>query len=175
MDIKQLIRTIPDYPKAGIQFRDITSLLQDVEGFAFTIGELATLHKNRAIDIIAGIESRGFIFGGALALYMGLGFVPIRKKGKLPGDTFRIDYELEYGVDSLEIHKDALESGQKILVIDDLLATGGTAAAAIDLVRSTGAETMSASFVVELPDLGGRQVLIDKGIEVLSLCEFEGD
>ena len=175
MNIKSLIRTIPDYPKPGIQFRDITTLLKDKDGLSETISALLDIHGGESIDAIAGIESRGFIFGTALAVAMEIGFIPIRKKGKLPSQTFQIEYQLEYGVDTLEIHVDALDKGQRVLVVDDLLATGGTASAAVDLVRRTGAIVAATSFVVELPDLGGRNVLIAKNVDVHSLCQFEGE
>ena len=175
MNIKSFIRTIPDYPKPGIQFRDITTLLKDKDGLSETINALLDVHGGESIDAIAGIESRGFIFGTALAVAMEIGFIPIRKKGKLPSQTFQIEYQLEYGVDTLEIHVDALDKGQRVLVVDDLLATGGTASAAVDLVRRTGAIVAATSFVVELPDLGGRNVLIEKNVDVNSLCQFEGE
>ena len=175
MNIKSFIRTIPDYPKPGIQFRDITTLLKDKDGLSETINALLDIHGGESIDAIAGIESRGFIFGTALAVAMEIGFIPIRKKGKLPSQTFQIEYQLEYGVDTLEIHVDALDKGQRVLVVDDLLATGGTASAAVDLVRRTGAIVAATSFVVELPDLGGRNVLIAKNVDVHSLCQFEGE
>ncbi len=175
MNIKSFIRTIPDYPKPGIQFRDITTLLKDKDGLSETINALLDIHGGESIDAIAGIESRGFIFGTALAVAMEIGFIPIRKKGKLPSQTFQIEYQLEYGVDTLEIHVDALDKGQRVLVVDDLLATGGTASAAVDLVRRTGAIVPATSFVVELPDLGGRNVLIEKNVGVSSLCKFEGE
>ena len=175
MNIKSYIRTIPDYPKPGIQFRDITTLLKDKDGLSQTINSFLDLHGGESIDAIAGIESRGFIFGTALAVAMEIGFIPIRKKGKLPSQTFQIEYQLEYGVDTLEIHVDALDKGQRVLVVDDLLATGGTASAAVDLVRRTGAIVVATSFVVELPDLGGRNVLIAKNVDVHSLCQFEGE
>ena len=174
MNIKSYIRTIPDYPKPGIQFRDITTLLKDKDGLSETINALLDIHGGESIDAIAGIESRGFIFGTALAVAMEIGFIPIRKKGKLPSQTFQIEYQLEYGVDTLEIHVDALDKGQRVLVVDDLLATGGTASAAVDLVRRTGAIVAATSFVVELPDLGGRNVLFEKNVGVSSLCKFEG-
>ena len=175
MNIKSFIRTIPDYPKPGIQFRDITTLLKDKDGLSETINALLDIHGGESIDAIAGIESRGFIFGTALAVAMEIGFIPIRKKGKLPSQTFQIEYQLEYGVDTLEIHVDALDKGQRVLVVDDLLATGGTASAAVDLVRRTGAIVAATSFVVELPDLGGRHVLIEKNVGVSALCKFEGE
>jgi len=175
MNIKSFIRTIPDYPKPGIQFRDITTLLKDKDGLSETINALLDIHGGESIDAIAGIESRGFIFGTALAVAMEIGFIPIRKKGKLPSQTFQIEYQLEYGVDTLEIHVDALDKGQRVLIVDDLLATGGTASAAVDLVRRTEAIVAATSFVVELPDLGGRNVLIEKNVDVNSLCQFEGE
>ena len=174
MDIKSLIRTIPDYPAPGIQFRDITTLLKDKNGLVKTIAALRRAHRNSSFDAIAGIESRGFIFGAALAVALNIGFIPIRKKGKLPSETYHIEYQLEYGIDTLEIHVDALDKGQRVLIVDDLLATGGTASAAVDLVRRTGAIAVGTSFIVELPDLGGREVLTAKTIDVNSLCQFQG-
>ncbi|MEZ5841934.1 MAG: adenine phosphoribosyltransferase [Hyphomicrobiales bacterium] len=177
LDLKALVRTIPDYPKAGVMFRDITTLLADPAGLRGAVDELVwPFFKAKAqIDMIVGIEARGFILGGAVAHEMGRGFVPIRKKGKLPHKTIGQDYELEYGVDTIEIHADAIKPGDKVLLIDDLIATGGTAVAAIDLIHQSGGEIVAAAFVIDLPDLGGAQRLRDKGVAVHSLMEFEGD
>ncbi|WP_461496243.1 adenine phosphoribosyltransferase [Pyruvatibacter sp.] len=175
MDIKDLIRTIPDYPKPGIMFRDITTLLNDARGFRCTIDQLVQLNVVAKIDIVAGIEARGFILGGAVAHQLGKPFVPIRKKGKLPGETIGVEYALEYGTDTVEMHIDAVTDGQCVLVVDDLIATGGTAEAAIKLVRQAGGKVIAASFVIDLPDIGGRKKLEDMGVEVQTLCEFEGD
>ncbi|MEO0962579.1 MAG: adenine phosphoribosyltransferase [Pseudomonadota bacterium] len=175
MDIKDLIRTIPDYPKPGIMFRDITTLLNDARGFRCTIDQLVQLNVVAKIDVVAGIEARGFILGGAVAHQLGKPFVPIRKKGKLPGETIGVEYALEYGTDTVEMHIDAVTDGQCVLVVDDLIATGGTAEAAIKLVRQAGSKVIAASFVIDLPDIGGRKKLEDMGVEVQTLCEFEGD
>ncbi|GAA6155016.1 adenine phosphoribosyltransferase [Pyruvatibacter sp. HU-CL02332] len=175
MDIKDLIRTIPDYPKPGIMFRDITTLLNDARGFRCTVDQLVQLNVVSEIDIVAGIEARGFILGGAVAHQLGKPFVPIRKKGKLPGETIGVEYALEYGTDTVEMHIDAVTEGQCVLVVDDLIATGGTAEAAIKLVRQAGGKVIAASFVIDLPDIGGRKKLEDMGVEVQTLCEFEGD
>ena len=174
MLIKSRIRTIPDYPKAGIMFRDITTLLQDAQGFRKTVDELVQLHVRSKVDKVAGIEARGFILGGAVAHQLSVGFIPVRKKGKLPFDTLEESYDLEYGTDTLEIHTDAVESGENILLVDDLIATGGTAEAAIKLIHRAGGEVVAATFVVELSELGGRKRLEDMGCEVLALCSFEG-
>ena len=175
MDIQDLIRTIPDYPKPGIMFRDITTLLNDAWGFRRTVDQLVQLNVVSKIDIVAGIEARGFILGGAVAHQLGKPFVPIRKKGKLPGETIGVEYALEYGTDTVEMHIDAVTEGQCVLVVDDLIATGGTAEAAIKLVRQAGGEVIAASFVIDLPDIGGRRKLEAMGVEVQTLCEFEGD
>lgn len=174
MDVKDFIRTIPDYPKPGILFRDITTLLGDAKGFRQAVDALVQLHKGAAFDLVAGIEARGFILGGAVAHQLGLGFVPVRKKGKLPWKTIGQEYALEYGTDTVEIHSDAVREGNRVLLIDDLIATGGTAEAAVKLVARAGGNVMAASFVIELPELGGRERLEAFDIEVLSLCSFEG-
>jgi len=174
-NIKKLIRTIPDYPKQGIMFRDITTLLGHGEGFNGVVDALVMHHDSAAIDFVAGIEARGFILGGAVAHRLDAAFIPIRKKGKLPWDTIGQEYQLEYGTDSVEIHVDAIERGQKILIVDDLLATGGTADAAVKLVERAGAEIIGLSFVIELPDLGGRDRLESGGHDVISLCTFDGE
>ena len=175
MPIKSRIRTVPHYPKQGIMFRDITTLLKDPVGFRITIHELANRYTGMKIDKVAGIESRGFILGAPLAYILGVGFVPIRKKGKLPAETVGHDYELEYGVDRIEIHTDAISRGERVLLVDDLIATGGTAEAAVKLLRSMGAELIECCFMVDLPDIGGRKRLEEQGQNVFSLCEFEGD
>ena len=174
-DIKRYIRTIPDYPKAGIQFRDITTLLADLHGFRAAVDELSWPFLKGNIDFVAGIEARGFILGGAVAHVLGRGFVPIRKKGKLPGKVVGQDYFLEYGVDRIEIHADAIHRDDRVLLIDDLVATGGTADAAIDLIRKSGGEVVAAAFVIDLPDLGGAAKLRQKGVKVHTLVEFEGE
>lgn len=175
MDIKALIRTIPDYPKPGVMFRDITTLLKDPAGFRLTIGELAGRYRGRRIDKVAAIESRGFIVGAPLALQLGAGFVPLRKRGKLPAETVGHDYALEYGVDRIEMHVDAIYAGEQILVVDDLIATGGTAEAAVRLIESAGARVVECCFVIALPDLGGRKRLEGLGHPVFALVEFAGD
>ena len=175
MDLKSMIRNIPDYPKPGIMFRDVTTLMADPKGLRATIDELIWPFLKSDIDYVAGIEARGFILGGAVAHELGLGFVPIRKKGKLPWKTIGKEYSLEYGVDTIEIHADAIGEGDRILLIDDLIATGGTAEAAADLIHTSGGEIVAAAFVVDLPDLGGSKRLKDKGVNVHTLLEFEGD
>ncbi len=175
MDLKSVIRTIPDYPKPGIQFRDVTSLFADARGFRRAIDELVQPFAGRKIDKVAGIEARGFILGGAIAHQLSVGFIPVRKKGKLPGATIAQDYDLEYGTDTIEIHLDAIEAGETVLLVDDLIATGGTAAAAISLLKRAGAEIVGATFVIDLPDLGGAKKIEALGVPVSSLVEFEGD
>ena len=175
MSIKSRIRTIPHHPRPGIMFRDITTLLKDPVGFRITIGELVKHYAGRKIDLVAAIESRGFIIGAALAIELGAGFVPIRKKGKLPAQTVGHDYELEYASDRIEMHVDAVSPGQHVLVIDDLIATGGTAEAAVKLIQSMGGKVVECGFVIDLPDLGGRARLEKLGHKVFCLCEFEGD
>jgi len=173
-DIAALIRTIPDFPKPGIQFRDITTLLLDPGGLAMTIERLAGLHPG-PFDMVAGIEARGFIFGAAVAHALGTGLVLIRKDGKLPGRTVAVDYALEYGEDRIEMHEDAVVPGARVLLVDDLIATGGTALAAIRLLRKAGAEVKGAAFVIDLPDLGGAGRIADEGVPVGTLVAFEGD
>jgi adenine phosphoribosyltransferase len=175
MPIKSRIRTVPHYPKQGVMFRDITTLLKDPVGFRVTINELVNRYTGQKIDRVAGIESRGFIIGAALAFQLGVGFVPIRKKGKLPAETIGHDYELEYGTDRIEMHVDAISQGDKILLVDDLIATGGTAGAACKLIETMGGKIVECCFVIDLPDLGGRQRLEKQGQKVFALCEFEGD
>jgi adenine phosphoribosyltransferase len=174
-DIRRYIRTIPDYPKPGILFRDITTLLADLHGFRAAVDELAWPFLRGDLDFVAGIEARGFILGGAVAHQLGRGFVPIRKKGKLPAKVIGQDYQLEYGVDTIEIHADAIGPGDRVLLIDDLIATGGTANAAIELICKSGGEVVAAAFVIDLPDLGGSARLKNKGVKVHTLVEFEGD
>jgi len=175
MTIKSKIRTVLDYPKKGIQFRDITTLLKDPDGFRNVIDQFTHRYSAMKIDKIAGIESRGFIIGSALAYSLGLGFIPIRKKGKLPAETIGQDYDLEYGKDRIEIHKDAIEKDEKILLVDDLIATGGTASAAVNLIHSVNGHVVECAFVINLPDLGGSSLLTKNGQVVFSLTEFEGD
>lgn len=175
MDIKSLVRTIPNYPKDGIMFRDITTLLAHAEGFKNCIDALSSEYENSNIEAVVGIEARGFILGGAIADHLGTGFIPLRKKGKLPGKSIGQDYELEYGIDVIEIHEDALREGERVLLVDDLIATGGTAEAGIKLIRRLGAEVVGACFVIDLPDLGGRKKIEDLGVPCYVLMEFEGD
>ncbi|GAB4526654.1 MAG: adenine phosphoribosyltransferase [Amphiplicatus sp.] len=175
MDLKSVIRTIPDYPKPGIMFRDITTLLTDARGFRRAVDELVQPLAGAKIDKVAGIEARGFILGGAIAHQLCVGFVPVRKKGKLPYRTISESYALEYGVDEVEIHVDAIKEGDKVLLVDDLIATGGTAGAAIRLIERAGGTVVLCSFVVDLPDLGGSAKLRAMGKEVVTLVAFEGD
>ncbi len=175
MDIQSLIRTIPDYPKPGIQFRDITTLIKDAQGFKTTIDTLVERYKGRPITKVVGTEARGFIFGAPLAYALGVGFVPVRKKGKLPGKTTAHEYALEYGHDRIEMHDDAIDANDQVLVVDDLLATGGTAAATVMLVRGMGGHVVECAFVIDLPALGGRVKLEKMGLTVHTLVEFEGD
>jgi len=170
--LQQSIRTIADYPKPGIQFRDITTLLRDSKAYGIAIDALADPWVGAGIDKVAGIEARGFILGGAVAHRLKAGFIPIRKRGKLPHETVRVAYSLEYGVDEMEMHKDAVRQGEKVLLLDDLIATGGTATAAAQLLRSAGAQVVAACFVMDLPDLGGAEKLRATGIEVQSLLKF---
>ena len=171
--LEQSIRNIPDFPKPGILFRDVTTLIKNKAAFKKSVDLLAKKYKNMKIDKVVGVEARGFIFGAALAHKIGAGFVPVRKKGKLPHKTISATYQLEYGTDTLEIHKDALTPGEKILIIDDLLATGGTAMAAIDLIKQLGGTIKGIGFVIELVGLGGKDKL--KGYPVYSLVKFEGE
>jgi adenine phosphoribosyltransferase len=175
IDLKDLVRTIPDYPKPGIMFRDITTLLGHANGFRACIEQLVAPFSDRRIELVAGIEARGFILGGAVADRLHCGFVPIRKKGKLPGKAIGQDYELEYGIDVIEIHEDAISVGQPVLLVDDLIATGGTADAAVKLLRKLRADVIGAAFVIDLPDLGGLARLRKLGIECHTLVTFEGD
>jgi adenine phosphoribosyltransferase len=174
MNLKDAIRTIPDYPKKGIMFRDITTLLADARAFRRSIDELVQPFAGSKIDKVAGIEARGFILGGAVAHQMSTGFVPIRKKGKLPHETVRIAYSLEYGIDEMEMHKDAIIRGEKVILVDDLIATGGTAEAACRLLTQMGAEIVAACFIIDLPKLGGAKKIEKLGIPVRALMSFDG-
>lgn len=174
-NLEAAIRTIPDYPKPGVMFRDITTLLGDARAFRRSIDELVHPYAGTKIDKIAGVEARGFILGGAMSHQLSAGFVPIRKKGKLPHDTVRIAYSLEYGVDEMEMHKDAVKPGERVILVDDLIATGGTAEGAVKLLQQMGAEVVAACFVIDLPDLGGRRKIEALGVPVRTLIEFEGD
>ena len=173
--IKEKIRTIPHFPKQGVMFRDITTLLKDPEGFNKAIDILYERYRNNKIDAVVGIESRGFIFGSVLAHKLGVGFVPARKPGKLPAEKERIEYETEYSKDAIEIHKDAISEGMNVLVIDDLIATGGTALACCKLVERLGGKVHECAFIIDLPDLGGRKKLEEAGYNVFKLVEFEGE
>jgi adenine phosphoribosyltransferase len=173
--VKDFIRTIPDFPKPGIQFRDVTTLFNDARGFRMAVDQLLHPYAGAQIDKVAGLEARGFILGGAVAHQLGKGFVPIRKKGKLPGKTVEQAYQLEYGEAVMELHDDALQPGERVLLVDDLLATGGTAEAGIRLIEKLGAEVIACAFVIDLPDLGGRAHLEKLGVPVHALCAFEGD
>jgi adenine phosphoribosyltransferase len=170
MDLKSLIRDIPDFPKPGIMFRDITTLLCNPQGLSYTIDSLAQKCSGMSADYVVGMESRGFIFGTPLAYKMGVGFIPVRKPGKLPGEVHFAEYELEYGVDRLEMHRDAMKSGSRVLVVDDLIATGGTAAATAKLLQQAGCELVGFAFVIELQALGGRQKLPD--VPIVTLVEY---
>ena len=173
-DLKASIRTIPDYPKPGIMFRDITTLLGNPRAFRRAIDELVQPWAGSKIDKIAGIEARGFIIGGAVAHQLSAGFIPIRKKGKLPYKSVSIAYSLEYGLDEMEMHDDAVEKGERVILVDDLIATGGTAEGATKLLRQMGAEVVAACFMVDLPDLGGADKLRKMGVMVRTLMTFEG-
>lgn len=173
--IKKKIRTIPHFPKQGIMFRDITTLLQDSEGLRDVVLEFVKRYKDSKIDIVAGIEARGFILGGVVAHELGVGFVPLRKKGKLPYKTESITYDLEYGQDTIEIHTDAIKEGENVLLIDDLLATGGTSLGAAQLIEKLGGKVVECAFIVDLPDIGGKKKLINAGYKVFNLVEFEGE
>ena len=173
-DLKASIRSIPDYPKPGIVFRDITTLLGDAQAFRRAVDELVHPYAGGKADKVAGIEARGFILGGAIAHQLSAGFVPIRKKGKLPHETVRIAYSLEYGVDEMEVHTDAIGTGERVILVDDLVATGGTALAAVQLLRQIGADVIAACFVIDLPEIGGSQKLREAGVEVRSLMSFDG-
>jgi len=173
-ELKNAIRTIPDYPKPGVQFRDITTLLGNARAFRLTVDELVRPWGESQVDRVAGIEARGFILGGAVAHQLRAGFVPIRKKGKLPHTTVRVAYSLEYGLDEMEMHLDAVNPGERLILIDDLLATGGTAEAAVRLLRQRGADVLAACFIINLPDLGGSERLAAAGVPVRTLLSFDG-
>ena len=173
-DLRSAIRNIPDYPKKGIMFRDITTLLGDARAFRRAVDEMVQPWAGSKIDKVAGIEARGFILGGAVAHQVSAGFVPIRKKGKLPHTTVRIAYSLEYGVDEMEMHDDAVKKGERVILVDDLIATGGTAEGAVKLLRQMGAEVLAACFVIDLPELGGADKLRKMDVPVRTLISFEG-
>jgi adenine phosphoribosyltransferase len=174
IDIRKLIRTVPDFPKPGVLFRDITTLLKEAEGFRAVVEQFGMTYRDRQVDKVAAIESRGFIIGAALAYELSVGFVPIRKGGKLPAENFGQDYELEYGTDRLELHSDGIKPGERVVLVDDLIATGGTAAAALRLLDIAGGAVVGCAFVVDLPDLGGRARVESLGYPVLALCQFAG-
>jgi adenine phosphoribosyltransferase len=173
-DLKSAIRTIANYPKPGIMFRDITTLLGNARAFRRAVDELVQPWAGSKIDKVAGIEARGFILGGAVAHQVSAGFIPIRKKGKLPHTTVRIAYSLEYGLDEMEMHEDALAPGERVVLVDDLIATGGTAEGAVKLLKQMGAEVLAACFIVDLPELGGADKLRKLGVPVRTLVAFEG-
>lgn len=173
-EVKDYIRTIVDFPHEGIMFRDVTTLFSDPRGFRMSVDQLLHPYAGMQIDKVVGLEARGFILGGAIAHQLTVGFVPVRKKGKLPGATISQEYTLEYGEAIMELHSDALLAGEKVLMVDDLLATGGTAEAGIKLIERLGAEVIGCAFVIDLPELGGRKVLEDLGFEVHALCSFDG-
>jgi adenine phosphoribosyltransferase len=173
-DLKAAVRTIPDYPKAGILFRDITTLLGDARSFRRAVDELVQPWAGNKIDKVAGIEARGFILGGAVAHQVSAGFVPIRKKGKLPHVTVRIAYSLEYGLDEMEMHEDAVARGEKVILVDDLIATGGTAEGAVKLLKQQGADVLAACFIIDLPELGGADKIRKLGVPVRTLIAFDG-
>ncbi|MCP4184478.1 MAG: adenine phosphoribosyltransferase [Hyphomicrobiales bacterium] len=173
--LRNAIRDIPDYPHEGIIFRDITTLLGEPRAFRRAVDELVHPYAGEHIQKIAGIEARGFILGGAMAHQLSCGFIPIRKKGKLPRDTVRIAYSLEYGIDEMELHKDAIKHGESVILVDDLIATGGTAEAAVKLLLQLGANIVGACFVIDLPDLGGRKKIEALGVPVRTLIEYEGE
>lgn len=174
LDLKSLVRTIPDYPKKGILFRDITTLIENPAGFKESIKRIADNHRHLDVSHVAGIEARGFIFGAGVAIELGVGFIPVRKSGKLPGETIGQNYALEYGVDTIEIHADVVGPGDKVLLVDDLVATGGTAVAAVNLLRRTGASVDHASFVIDLPEIGGADLLRAENVAVDFLMSFDG-
>jgi adenine phosphoribosyltransferase len=175
MPIKSRIRTVADWPKKGVMFRGITTLIKDPVGLKLCLDDFAERYKDKEIDVVVGIDSRGFILGGALAYLLGKGFVPVRKKGKLPAETESETYNLEYGTDTIEIHKDAITLGQRVLIVDDLIATGGTALAASKLVKKLGGEIEELAFIVDLPDLGGGKKLTDAGLKYYAQTEFAGE
>ena len=173
-DLKKLIRTIPDHPKPGIMFRDVTTLLGDAQGFKAAIARMAEPYRTEPVDAVAGIEARGFILGGAIADRLGCAFIPMRKKGRLPWKTIGQEYTLEYGVDAIEIHEDAIDADERILIVDDLIATGGTAEAAVKLARRLGGHIIGATFIIDLPELGGRRRIEAMGVNCHVLMEFGG-
>ena len=173
MNIRELIRDIPDFPKEGIVFKDITTLTRDPAGFRESIDQIVKQYADAEIDVVVGIEARGFIFGGAVAYLLDAGFVPARKQGKLPAETVRAEYELEYGTDAIEIHRDAISKGQRVLIVDDLLATGGTAAACVELVEKLGGELVGVAFLIDLTFLNGREKL--RGRKITSLVDYDGE
>jgi adenine phosphoribosyltransferase len=175
MTIKSKIRTIKNYPIDGVMFRDITSLLKDAEGLKEVVDEFFKRYKDLKIDKIAAIEARGFIIGAPLAYLLNIGLVLIRKPGKLPANTIEQEYQLEYGFDKIEIHTDAIKKGERVLIVDDLIATGGTAEAAVKLIEKMEAEIVECCFVIDLPDIGGRKKLLNMGQKIFTLCEFEGE
>ena len=174
LDLKSLIRTIPNHPKPGIMFRDITTLLKNASGFKACVERLVEPYRTAGVEAVVAIEARGFILGGAVADRLGTGFVPLRKKGKLPAATLGEEYELEYGIDMIEVHADAIREGERILIVDDLIATGGTAEAGAKLVRRVGGVVVGAAFIIDLPDLGGAAKLEAQGIPCHTLMAFEG-
>jgi len=175
MDLKSFIRTIPHWPKHGVMFRDITTLLKDAKAFNYVIDKFCEIYKNVPIDLVAGIESRGFIIGGAIAYRLHKGFIPIRKEGKLPHKTEKESYELEYGAAVVEVHLDAIQKGSKVLLVDDLAATGGTLVAASNLIKKLGGEVVECAVIIELPDLHGREKIEEKGYKLFSMVKFEGE
>ncbi len=175
IDLKSFVRTIPDYPKKGILYRDITTLIENPEGFRESVERMASIHRGLGITHVAGIEARGFIFGAGVAISLGVGFIPVRKSGKLPGETIGQNYALEYGVDTIEIHADVVDGRHKVLLVDDLIATGGTAIAAVNLLRRTGVVLDHAAFVIDLPGIGGAEKLRAENVSVDALMTFEGD
>jgi len=173
-DLRSSIRTIPDYPKPGIMFRDITTLLGDARAFRRAVDALVQPWAGSKIDKVAGMEARGFILGGAVAHQVSAGFIPIRKKGKLPHETVRVAYSLEYGLDEMEMHEDAVTKGEKVILVDDLIATGGTAEGAVKLLKQQGADVLAACFIIDLPELGGAEKIRKLGVPVRTLITFEG-
>ncbi len=175
MDLKAIIRTVPDFPKKGIMFRDITPILSDPAAFKFVIKQFLSNYSNKGITMVASAESRGFIFGSVLAYELGVPFAPLRKPGKLPYKKIRQEFKTEYSTDAFEIHEDAIRPGDKVLIVDDLIATGGTLVAAINLLRRLGGEVIGCAVVIELPDLHGRETIAKEDCQLFSLVEFEGD
>jgi len=175
MKIEDYIRTIPDYPKEGIMFRDVTTLFQDPRGFRMAIDMLLHPYAGVQIDKVAALEARGFIMGGAIAHQLSVGFVPIRKQGKLPGKCMKEDYTLEYGEATMEMHEDAFKPGERVLLVDDLIATGGTCEAGIKLIERANAKLVGCAFIIDLPALGGRELIEKMGVEIHTLCAFDGE